>query len=299
VQPVDPAAAIESALETVRPAAEAKAITLRTVLDPAAGPVNGDASRLQQVLWNVLSNAIKFTPHDGTVDVVLQRRGAHVEIRIVDTGIGIGPDFLPLVFERFRQADASPSRRFGGLGLGLSIARQLVELHGGTLRAESAGEGQGATFTVALPLAAAERRARCVPSSSGVDAAEDDLGGITVLVVDDDRDARELIDHVLTEHGARVLSAASATDALPLVAYHRPDVLVSDIGMPAVDGYELLRRVRALGADHGGRIPAIALTAFARPEDRTRALRSGFLTHVAKPVGAAELVAAVGAVVRR
>jgi len=302
VQPVDPATVIESALETVRPAAEAKGITLRTVLDPAAGPVNGDASRLQQVLWNLLSNAIKFTPRDGMVDVVLQQLGAHAEIRIADTGIGIAPDFLPLVFERFRQADASPSRRFGGLGLGLSIARQLVELHGGTLRGESAGEGRGATFTVALPLATVARAApKGAPAAPavGADGGADDLTGITVLVVDDDRDTRELMDHVLTERGARVLAAASAMDALPLVEHHRPDVLVSDIGMPHVDGYELLRRVRALGAERGGRIPAIALTAFARPEDRTRALRSGFLTHVAKPVGAAELIAAVAAVVRR
>ncbi len=305
VQPLDPTIAIEGALETVRPAAEAKGIRLEKVLDPASGPVVADPNRVQQVLWNLLSNAIKFTPKDGKVQTILRRAGAHVEIRVSDSGIGIDPEFLPLVFERFRQADASTTRRFGGLGLGLSIVRQLVELHGGTVRADSPGTGQGAAFTVSLPITAVyptTRPAAEQPEAGPAGAAEtsdEELRGLKVLVVDDDADARELVARVLAESRADVVIAASAAEALPLVERERPDVLVSDIGMPDVDGYELLRRVRALGESRGGRVPAIALTAFARPEDRTRALRSGFLGHVTKPVGSAELVASVAAVARR
>jgi len=306
VHPLDPTVAIEGALETVRPAAEAKGIRLEKVLDAEAGPVVADPNRLQQVLWNLLSNAIKFTPKDGKVQTMLRRVGAHVEIRVSDTGIGIEPEFLPLVFERFRQADASTTRRFGGLGLGLSIVRQLVELHGGTVRAESAGAGRGATFTVTLPITAVyptirpETREGPLPGTGdAAELADEELRGLKVLVVDDDADARELVARVLAESRADVVIAGSAAEALPLVERERPDVLVSDIGMPDVDGYELLRRVRALGESRGGRVPAIALTAFARPEDRTRALRSGFLGHVTKPVGSAELVASVAAVARR
>jgi PAS domain S-box-containing protein len=306
VQPVDPVTIIEGALETVRPAAEAKGIRLEKLLDPSTGPVVGDPSRLQQVLWNLLSNAIKFTPKDGKVQAVLRRVGAHVELGVVDTGIGIDPEFLPLVFERFRQADASTTRRYGGLGIGLSIVRQLVELHGGTVRAESSGPGRGASFTVSLPLTAVYRTSPAGALASArsstapaADSAGDELDGLTVLVVDDDSDARELVARVLSESRAEVLTAASAAEALPLVERERPDVLVSDIAMPETDGYELLRQVRALGEGRGGKLPAVALTAFARPEDRTRALRAGFLGHVAKPVGSAELVASVAAVARR
>ncbi len=306
VQPLEPATIIENALETVRPAADAKGIRLEKILDPRAGPVVGDPSRLQQVLWNLLSNAIKFTPRDGKVVAVLQRVNSHVEIRVIDTGIGIDHEFLPHVFDRFRQADASTTRRFGGLGLGLSIAKQLAELHGGTVRADSPGTGRGATFTITLPLVAvypstpAEDREH--PRSSivpPVDFDDVDLSGLVVLVVDDDPDARELVARVLAESHAEVATAASGAEALVMIEQRMPGVLVSDVGMPGMDGYELLRRVRALDGGRGAQLPAIALTAFARPEDRTRALRAGFLGHVAKPVGSAELVASVAAVTRR
>jgi signal transduction histidine kinase/CheY-like chemotaxis protein len=307
VQPVDPLTFVEAALETVRPAAAAKAVRLEKMLDPAAGPVSGDPHRLQQVTWNLLSNAIKFTPKGGKVQVVLQRVNSHIELSVADTGIGIRPDFLAHVFERFRQADASTTRQQAGLGLGLSIVKQLVELHGGTVRAHSLGEGRGTTFTVELPLLVVQRSAhgepRVHPSSPPTSEPHDyllaDLSGICVLVVDDEPDARDLLRHVLADCGAEVLTAADATGALSMVQARRPDLLVTDIGLPGVDGYELLRRVRALGEDAGGKVAAIALTAFARSEDRTRALRAGFLVHIAKPVEPAELVATVASVAGR
>jgi len=290
----------------VRPAADAKSISLEKLLDPAVGAVAGDPSRLQQVVWNLLSNAIKFTPKDGKVQVGLQRVASHVEICVSDTGIGIKPEFLAHVFERFRQADASTTRRYGGLGLGLSIVKQLVELHGGTVHARSAGEGQGATFIVHLPIPVMTRSApnepRRHPQKEKVLAGEFralDLSGIKVLVVDDEADARDLIKRVLVECDAEVITAGTAAEALRLVDSDRPDVLVSDIGMPDVDGYELMRRLRALHGGAGIRLPAIALTAFARSEDRTRALRAGFLVHVAKPVEPSELIATVASVVGR
>jgi CheY-like chemotaxis protein/nitrogen-specific signal transduction histidine kinase len=306
IQSVDPASFIEAAIETVRPAAEAKGIRLTTLLDPGAGPVNGDPNRLQQVVWNLLSNAIKFTGRDGRVQVVLERVNSHIEIAVADTGVGIKPEFLPHVFDRFRQEKASPTRTAAGLGLGLSIVKHLVELHGGSVHVVSAGEAQGATFTVCLPLSAVQRNGepgrRLHPRGSARLAPlfrPPDLSGITVLVVDDQPDARELIRRVLEDCEAVVLTVGSAGEALQAVAAHHPDVLVSDIGMPDVDGYELLRRIRALGAPPGGHLPAIALTAFARSEDRTRALRAGFLAHVAKPVEPSELVAAVASLVGR
>ena len=303
VQPVDPATIIEAAIETVRPAAEAKGIRLRQVLDPVAGPVSGDPNRLQQVVWNLLSNAIKFTGRGGQIQIALERVNSHIEISVADTGIGIDPAFLPHVFERFRQADASSTRQFAGLGLGLSIVKHLVELHGGMVRASSQGRGKGATFAVHLPLTILHDswhdEDRVHPKAEravSLDFARADLSGLRILVVDDEADAREVIRRVLVECRAEVLVAGTAEAALDCVRRERPDVLVSDIGMPEVDGYELLRRIRALGHSAGGRLPAIALTAFARSEDRTRALRAGFLVHVSKPVEPSELVATVASV---
>jgi signal transduction histidine kinase/CheY-like chemotaxis protein len=303
IQPTWPVSFIEAAIETVRPAADAKEIRIEKLLDPAAGPISGDPGRLQQVIWNLLSNAIKFTPKGGKVQVVLERINAHIEIHVLDTGIGIEHEFLAHVFERFRQADASSTRRFGGLGLGLAIVKQLVELHGGTVRVQSPGESRGSTFSVALPGTVVHRPAYDIDRfhpQTATDSASDftalDLSGVKVLVVDDEPDARELVSRVLTDCHADVWTAATAADALELLERERPHVLVSDIGMPGVDGYELLRRMRALGEARGGRIPAIALTAFARSEDRTRALRAGFLVHVSKPVEPSELVATVAAV---
>lgn len=303
IQPMQPASAIEAAIETVRPAAEVKGIRLEKLLDSAAGPISGDPNRLQQIIWNLLSNAIKFTPKGGKVQILLARVNSQIEISVADTGIGIKPEFLAHVFERFRQADASAARMHGGLGLGLSIVKQLVELHGGTVRVDSSGEGRGATFTVELPLAVVHRnvydRERLHPKTSTAGSSEFramDLSGVKVLVVDDEVDARDLIGRVLGDCDAEVLTAGSAAEALAIIERERPHVLVSDIGMPHVDGFELLRRVRALGEARGGKLPAIALTAFARSEDRTRALRSGFLVHVSKPVEPSELVATVASV---
>ncbi|MEO7742363.1 MAG: ATP-binding protein [Usitatibacter sp.] len=306
-QPVMPASFIEAALETVHPAAQAKGIRLQRVIDPDAGPVSGDPARLQQIIWNLVNNAIKFTARGGRVQVVLARVNSHIEISVADDGIGIEPQFLTHVWERFRQADASTTRRFGGLGLGLSIVKHLTELHGGSVRAQSAGQGQGATFVVLLPLTAVHRASmqdarthpRSAPASMVLDFEPLDLSGITALVVDDQPDACELVARVLGECGAQVITASSARQALQLLVDRRPDVLVSDIGMPEMDGYELIRRVRALDARGGGRTPAIAMTAFARSEDRTRALQSGFQVHLAKPVEPSELIATVASVVAR
>ena len=306
VQAVMPVNFIEAALETVRPAADAKGIRIERTLDPAAGPVSGDAARLQQVVWNLLNNAIKFTPKDGKLHVVLQRVNSHVEISVADNGAGIEPQFLEHVFERFRQADASTTRRFGGLGLGLSIVKNLVELHGGTVRARSPGLGMGSTFIVALPAGAVQqpssdtlREHPRTPSGELPDFAAIDLSGVKVLVVDDQPDACELVARLLSECGATVVTAPDAQQALALLQDAHPDVLLSDIGMPGMDGYELLRRVRSLDAARGGCTPAIAMTAFARSEDRTRALRAGFQVHVAKPVEPSELVATVASVAGR
>jgi signal transduction histidine kinase/ActR/RegA family two-component response regulator len=306
IQPVHPVFFIEAALETVRLAASAKGVKVEKMLDPAAGPISGDPNRLQQVVWNLLSNAIRFTPKDGKVQILLQRVNSHIEINVADTGIGIAPQFVGHVFERFRQADASTTRQQGGLGLGLAIVKHLVELHGGTVRVHSEGEGRGTTFTVHLPLAVVQRSADGVerihprvPGAAATDYHVSDLTGIKVLIVDDESDARELLYRVLADCGAQVLSAGTAEEALRLVKEERPHILVSDVGMPGVDGYELLRRVRALGESAGGKVPAVALTAFARSEDRTRALRAGFLVHVSKPVEPSELVATVASIAGR
>jgi PAS domain S-box-containing protein len=305
IQPIQPLSFIEAALDTVTTAADAKGIRIERFLDPAAGPIYGDPGRLQQVIWNLLSNAIKFTPKGGKVQVVLERVNSHIEISVADTGCGIKPAFMPYLFDRFRQADSATTRQFGGLGLGLSIVKSLVELHGGTVQARSPGENQGTTVTVHLPLTvvhgspAPERRHPRAPQPVAAPFVASELAGLKVLVVDDQPDARDLVQRVLQDCGARVMTAASADEALVLVERERPDVLVSDIGMPDADGYELLRRVRARSPEQGGRVPAIALTAFARSEDRTRALRAGFLVHVSKPVDPSELVATVASVAGR
>ncbi|MES2643507.1 MAG: PAS domain S-box protein [Myxococcota bacterium] len=306
VQPVDPHGFIEAALETVRPAAEGKGIRIQKALDPAAGALAGDANRLQQVVWNLLSNAIKFTPPDGEIHVTLLRHGQYLELRVADTGMGIQPDFLPYVFDRFRQADGSSTRRHGGLGLGLAIAKHLVELHGGSLTAESAGVGQGASFIVQLPVVRGQG-GTLPPVLVGSAPSEPaplpyempDLSGLKILAVDDEADARDLIQRVLEDCGAHVIVAASAAEALALVEQERPDLLLSDIGMPDVDGYELLRLVRELGPERGGAVPAIAVTAFARSKDRTRVLRAGFRFHLAKPLEPAELIVTVASVLGR
>ncbi|MFL6672219.1 MAG: ATP-binding protein [Massilia sp.] len=305
MQSVAPASFIDAAIETVRPAADARNIRIEKHYDPAVGRIAGDPGRLQQVIWNLLSNAIKFTPRDGLVTIGLAQREGHVEITVRDTGAGIGPEFISHVFERFRQADASTTRRHGGLGLGLSIVKHLVEQHGGTVRADSAGEGRGATFTIELPLAKAlpapvrheRRQAVALPQPATPELTVRDLSGVSVLVVDDDRDSRELISRILTDCRAHVTTAANAREALAALRVTRPDLLISDLGMPEVDGFELLAQVRALGREHGGQLPALALTAFARSEDRLRALEAGFSAHISKPVEPSELIAAVAAIV--
>jgi PAS domain S-box-containing protein len=302
VQAVSLHLVIEAAIEAVKPSADAKGVRLELALDPAAaGPVAGDPHRLQQAVWNLLTNAIKFTPQGGTVRVALAQTGPNLELTVSDTGQGIKPEFLPHVFERFRQADGSTTRRYGGLGIGLALVKDITQLHGGDVQATSPGEGQGATFTLTLP--AATRRqppddaAAQPPAAPGpVRPATSDgvsLANLKILVVDDDLDATTLARAVLAERGASVTTAASAIQALEALRRDRPDVLVSDIGMPVHDGYELIRWVRALPAAEGGRTPAVALTAFARSEDRRRALLAGYQSHVVKPVHPAELIAVI------
>jgi PAS domain S-box-containing protein len=304
VCPVELASVIQSASDTVRPAAEAKEIQLQTILDPAAGPIAGDSDRLQQVVWNLLSNSIKFTPKGGRVHVRLERVNSHVEITITDTGQGINPDFVPYVFDRFRQADSSITRTYSGLGLGLAIVRHLVELHGGTVRADSEGEGKGATFTVKLPLMPirieVNNPKRVHPTvGDGVPfESPPSLAGIRVIVVDDEADSREFIVALLEQCGAQVTAVASAREAIEAVSQVKADVLVSDIGMPEEDGYSLIRKVRTLSAEQGGKIPAVALTAYARAEDRTRAIAEGFQMHIPKPVEPAELATVVASLAK-
>ncbi|MGD0389373.1 MAG: ATP-binding protein [Tepidisphaeraceae bacterium] len=307
IQRVLPVTIVEAAIDSLKPAADAKGVRLEKILDPLAAPVAGDPGRLQQVVWNLLSNAIKFTPKGGRAQVILKRVNSHVELTVADTGQGIAPEFLPFVFDRFRQADPSTTRKQGGLGIGLAIAKQLVELHGGTIRATSPGDGQGSSFIVQLPLMVVHAQAgdaeRLHPrAASGIvpgEASRSQLQGVKVLVVDDELDARELIRRVLEDCKAEVLTAGSAAEAMPILVQQKPDVLLSDIGMPLVDGYDFLRQVRSMTAQSGGKTPAIALTAFARSEDRTRALMSGYQVHVSKPVEPAELVATVASVVGR
>lgn len=302
-QPTDVRAVVNAAIETVRPAAEAKNITLCARFDPRAEPVMGDPARLQQIAWNLLANAVKFTPAGGEVRVSVERAGAHVRLAVADSGEGIRADFLPYVFDRFRQGDQSSTRRHGGLGLGLSIVRHLVELHGGTVRASSDGEGRGSTFVVELPspqlrisdsgLRIEEGVARAGEPAATRDARPAPLKGVRVLVVDDERDALELVRIILERAGAEVTTTQNASAALDALRRTRPDVLLSDIGMPIEDGYQLLSRVRALPASDGGQTPAVALTAYAGDADRARTLAAGFQRHLPKPIDAAELVALI------
>ncbi|PSR17740.1 hybrid sensor histidine kinase/response regulator [filamentous cyanobacterium CCP3] len=300
VQAVELLPVIEATIDTVQPAADAKSIRLQSVLDPAAGSVLGDSERLQQIVWNLLSNAIKFTPKRGRVQVCLQRVNSHVEIVVADTGQGVSAEFLPFIFERFRQADNSITRSFGGLGLGLAIVHQLVELHGGTVHAESPGEGQGATFIVKLPVMALRPEAIAperVHPAVGSHIPFDDsprLDGLRILVVDDDADCRNLLVYTLEGCGAEVITAASADEAIAVLSEPSAlNILISDIGMPGEDGYALLRRVRALKAKDKADIPAIALTAYAKTQNRRAALLAGFQSHVAKPVELVELIAVI------
>ncbi len=306
---VDLAAVVRRRGRRRQPSADARVSALGSRCSTRTpGPVSGDPARLQQVMWNLLTNAVKFTPKNGRVQVLLERVNSHLEVSVTDTGEGIAPEFLPFVFDRFRQADATTTRRHGGLGLGLSIVKQLVELHGGTIRAKSPGPGRGATFSVALPLTiihpepdpeVQRDHPSAAPSAGRLPDGCADVAGVTVLVVDDEPDARAMLRRLLEDCKARVVTAGSAAEALQLVAAERPRVLVSDIGMPGEDGYSLIKRVRALAPDAGGRVPAIALTAYARAEDRVKAIVAGFDMHVAKPVEPAELIAMVASLAAR
>ncbi|HEX3596944.1 MAG TPA: ATP-binding protein, partial [Polyangiaceae bacterium] len=293
---------VTAAIDVIRPAAEAKGVVLQMLLDPGAGVVKGDAGRLQQVLWNLLTNAVKFTPRGGRVHVTLRRDDSAVHIEVADTGKGIGPEFISHVFDRFSQEESSNSRRAGGLGLGLAIVKHLVELHGGTVEAHSDGEGTGTSFIVKIPLAPVrasrpEARVESVPAADMSFPAE--LEGLNVLVIDDERDARDLIHTVLEQGHATVTLTSNVEDAFVAIRQHKPDVIVSDIGMPGEDGYSFIRRLRALPREEGGRIPAVALTAYARAEDRRKALSAGFQNHAAKPIEPQELVLVLANLVGR
>lgn len=303
VRSVQMAEVVEAAVETIRPAAEAKGISIQLTLDSSGCPVAGDPNRLQQVVWNLLSNAIKFTPHDGHVSIQLARYGSSVRLLVKDDGIGIHADFLPYIFDAFRQADSTSSRAHKGLGLGLSIVRRLIELHGGTVRAESEGEELGTTFEILLPVASSSKSSPSIATfnnevKSSAPAVTSRLTSagmepVRVLVVDDDTDARELVSVVLSHSGIQVDAVASASDGLSAIERLKPDVIISDIEMPGEDGYAFIQELRSMDAEHGGRTPAVALTAYTRPEDRSRSLAAGFQLHLAKPVDADELVNAI------
>jgi CheY-like chemotaxis protein/anti-sigma regulatory factor (Ser/Thr protein kinase) len=293
-------AVARAALDAVRPAADAKGVVLTSELEEGSQEFCGDPDRLQQVVGNLLANAVKFTPRDGRVEMRVQRARSEVEISVSDTGVGVAPDFLPHVFDRFRQADSSITRAQGGLGLGLAIVRHLVEVHGGTVHAESEGEGKGARFAVRMPVRAvapqanAELAANGAPKDSAT-AVQADLQGLYVVVVDDDADARDLVAAVLANHGASVRTVSSVDEAVAQVRERRPDVLLSDIGLPSEDGYALIRRVRQIDAA----LPAAALTAYAGPEDHRRALAEGFNAHVTKPIEPADLALLVASLAGR
>jgi signal transduction histidine kinase len=299
VQPLYLHEVVNNAIEAVQQSAIAKNIRIRHILDTRMGLVRGDPSRLQQVLWNLLSNAIKFTPKGGLVQVVLERVNSHAEICVEDNGIGIRADFLPHVFDRFRQADSGTTRNFGGLGLGLSIAKNLVELHGGSINVKSPGENQGTTFIVSLPISHVRSdepgkptgRAALDGSAESIELPR--LDNVRVLVVDDDADGRALIGRVLEDRGAQPVCLSNAEQALDAVSRERFDVLLSDVGMPDMDGFELIRQIRRMDKSRSRPLPAIAITAYARPEDRQRSLLAGFHMHLSKPIEARELVASI------
>jgi PAS domain S-box-containing protein len=295
VRPVELAPVVAAAIDSLVPAASAKGIRLQPVLDPSTGIVSGDTDRLQQVVWNLLSNAIKFTPQGGRVQVRLTRAGDQAEITVEDTGPGIGPELLPHVFELFRQGDSSNTRAYGGLGLGLAVVRHLVELHGGTVQAASAGEGSGAAFTVRLPLAREDVGLVPAPPPTPASgpAAQPSLDGLRVLVADRGAEVREIVAGILSQAGAQVLTASSAKETLETLAREHPDVLVADLEMGDESGYALLAKVRALPPEAGGNIPAAALSGLSRTEDRVQSLLAGFQIHLSKPVRPAELVAVV------
>lgn len=300
-KPIELVSVIRAAVDSIELAAEAKGVHLEMVLDVKADRSVGDADRLQQVVWNLLSNAVKFTPKGGRVQIKLRRVGANAQIMVSDTGVGISSEFLPHVFEMFRQADGSITKTQAGLGLGLAIARQLVEMHGGTLSAASEGEGQGASFTMSIPVVAVQTALATIgDSTAGATQHSNSLGtqlpslsGLRILAVDDEVDTRDMIRAVLEEVGANVLTAGSAKEALEAFPGWKPDVLICDIGMPGEDGYTLIRKVREAETEAVKNIPAIALTGYARVEDRMRALAAGFQMFIPKPVEANELTTTV------
>lgn len=294
--PIKLQSVIMAAIDSVRLAADAKSIRIETAMEPDAGIVAGDPDRLQQVVWNLLSNAIKFTPAGGRVTVSLKTVDGCAQLAVSDTGQGIKPEFLPYIFDRFRQADSSNRRTHGGMGLGLAIVRHLVELHGGTVQAYSLGEGQGTNIQVKLPLLTRQSESSLMKEMNGQNGKHDwvaTLSGVSVLVVDDDADVLELLATVLQGHGAKVTTAASAAEALSAIKRAQPHVLISDISMPVTNGYELIRAIRSLPPENGGSIPAASVTAFAREEDRRQSLAAGFQTHIPKPVMPDELVEVV------
>jgi signal transduction histidine kinase len=299
ILPVDPRRVVEAALETMQPAAQAKGVTVVPLLDAGRATVRGDYARLQQIVTNLLSNAIKFTPSGGRVEVTLGHRNGEAEISVSDSGQGIKPEFLPLVFDRFRQEDGSISRRHGGLGLGLAIVRHLVELHAGSVEAFSEGEGKGSRFVVRLPTRLGLAKGGAGDDAMSGPTSPNMLAGIRVLVVDDEPGARELIANVLQGYGADVSLAESGQSALTKLFEHRPDVLIADVGMPGMDGYALIEQVRALDPDFGGRTPAIAVTGYASQLDRLRALQAGYQNHVAKPVEPHELAIVIASLTGR
>jgi signal transduction histidine kinase/ActR/RegA family two-component response regulator len=299
-QPVDLVAVTAAAIDSVEMLADAKKIQiLLSSTSQAREPVNGDFGRLQQVIWNLLSNAIKFTPEGGRVDVRVRRGNGDLEIAVIDSGEGIAPDFLPHVFDRFRQADSSTTRRHSGLGLGLAIARQIMEQHHGTIRAESAGPGAGSTFTITVPILGPVSNDRRVTVQSLPDQQPlQRLDRLAILVVEDNADVRELMSTILEHVGARVTTSSSVREAVQALDTFQPDVLITDIGLPDEDGFALIREVRRLESERGGFLPAVALTGFTRAEDRVRTLAAGFQSHLAKPVDPAELTAAIAALAR-
>jgi signal transduction histidine kinase/CheY-like chemotaxis protein len=305
MRPVELGDIVHSAVDAITPAAEAKTIEIEAIVAPdAVTPIAGDPERLQQVLWNLLSNAVKFTNRGGKVQVRLERVGAHLEVAVIDTGIGIAPEFLPHVFERFRQADSGISRERGGLGLGLAIARQLTELHGGTIDASSDGINQGTTFRLRIPIAGAPQSSDEIelahrPAGVINRQVDSDLQNLHVLAIDDEADALALTAEVLQSAGARVTTASSVEAALAILETEVPDVIVSDLGMPAVDGFQFIDRLRRHQDPRTRAVPAAALTAYARSEDRLKALRAGFQIHLAKPIDPAELITTIAALARR